>query len=415
MSTAEYESSAGPASERLVTLDVLRGFALLGILIMNIQSFAMIGLAYVNPYAYGDMTGLNGWVWFLSHVFADQKFMSMFSLLFGAGIVLMTGRQEKATGRSAAVHYRRMGVLLLIGLLHAYLIWYGDILVAYALCGMVVYLFRRLRPGTLIVLGVLAIAVHSGINTAARLSLPYWPEDAVTEFNKAMQAHADTTREELEAYRGPYMGQLPSRAIAAVMFQTMMFLTWSFWRAGGLMLIGMALFKLDVLSGRRPPGLYWALVVIGLAVGLPVILLGQRAIAAHNWEPAYLMFTGLEFNYWGSLFVCLAYIGAILLACRRQDWGWLLRPFAAVGQMALTNYLMQSLICTLLFYGHGLGWFGSVERVGQVGIVAAIWLLQLAWSPLWLRHFRFGPAEWVWRALTYGTWPAMRKRADLES
>src|SRR5262249_11213765 len=132
---------AVPQSERIAALDVLRGVAVLGILVMNIQSFAMIGMAYINPNAYGDLTGANFWVWNLSHVFADQKFMTIFSMLFGAGIVLLTSRQEASVGRSAAVHYRRMAILLVFGLIHSYLIWYGDILVAYALCGMVAYLF----------------------------------------------------------------------------------------------------------------------------------------------------------------------------------------------------------------------------------------------------------------------------------
>src|SRR5712692_4927581 len=148
-----------PEPERIASLDVLRGLAVLGILVMNIQSFAMIEAAYSNPTAFGDLKGANYLVWLLSHVLADQKFMTIFSMLFGAGIVLMTGRREQAGRRSAAVHYRRMGVLALFGLLHAYLLWYGDILFSYALCGMVAYLFRRLRPQFLLLWGFLGLLV----------------------------------------------------------------------------------------------------------------------------------------------------------------------------------------------------------------------------------------------------------------
>ena len=123
---------AVPEADRIQSIDVLRGFALLGILVMNIQSFSMIEAAYGNPTAYGSLEGANYWVWLLSHVMADQKFMTIFSMLFGAGIVLMTSRQEETSGRSAAVHYRRMGVLAIFGMLHAYLFWYGDILFGYA-------------------------------------------------------------------------------------------------------------------------------------------------------------------------------------------------------------------------------------------------------------------------------------------
>jgi uncharacterized protein len=174
----------GPVSEpeRIGSLDVLRGFAVLGILGMNIQSFAMIGKAYVNPNTYGDMSGANYWVWLLSHIFFDQKFMTIFSMLFGAGIVLMTQRQEASTGKSAKVHYRRMAILLIFGLIHAYVIWYGDILFTYALCGMVAYLFRRRRPWLLITLGILLIAVHSGFNAGIHWSMQYWPAEALEGF-----------------------------------------------------------------------------------------------------------------------------------------------------------------------------------------------------------------------------------------
>src|SRR5438445_2514093 len=150
---------AVPEADRIQSIDVLRGFALLGILVMNIQSFSMILAAYENPTAYGNLEGANYWVWFFSHVLADQKFMTIFSMLFGAGIVLMTSRQEETTGRSAAVHYRRMGVLALFGMLHAYLFWYGDILFGHALCGMLVYLCRRLRPFALLLIGFFSIAL----------------------------------------------------------------------------------------------------------------------------------------------------------------------------------------------------------------------------------------------------------------
>src|SRR5580698_1598737 len=147
--------------ERIVSIDVLRGFALLGILPMNIQYFSMIAAAYLTPTAYWDLTGANYWVWLLSHVLADQKFMTIFSMLFGAGILLMTSRIEASGKPSAALHYRRMGWLILFGLAHAYLLWSGDILVAYGMCGLLVYLFRKLQPRTLLVLGLLTISVAS--------------------------------------------------------------------------------------------------------------------------------------------------------------------------------------------------------------------------------------------------------------
>jgi uncharacterized protein len=408
LSTAsDATGNAVPERERIVAIDVLRGFALLGILVMNIQSFSMIGSAYVNPMAYGDMTGANYWVWWLGHVFADQKFMSIFSMLFGAGIVLMTNRQEARTGRSAGVHYRRMAILLCIGLLHAYLIWFGDILVAYAICGMIVYLFRRLPPWVLLLLGLVAIAMHSVIYLGISASVPHWPPGELEQFRRDMKPEAADVQKEVAIYRGSWMGQLPHRAKKAFMFETFLFAVWTGWRAGGLMLVGMALFKLGAFAAQWSARSYWAMLVVGLGGGIPVIEYGHRAIVAHNWDPVYALFTGFEFNNWGSVLVSLGYVGAVMLICQRPTWHWLTRPLAAVGQMAFTNYLMQSLICTTIFYGHGFGHFGNFERVGQLAIVIAIWAFQLILSPIWLRYFRFGPAEWLWRTLTYGRIPAM--------
>jgi uncharacterized protein len=144
--------------ERIVSIDVLRGFAVLGILIMNIQSYSMIGAAYMNPWAYGDLTGANYGVWFLSHLLADSKFMTIFSLLFGAGVVLMASRSE-AKGRPAAgVHYRRMIWLIIFGLLHGLVLWYGDILYVYGMCGLGIFLFRRRSPKFLLIFGLLVVS-----------------------------------------------------------------------------------------------------------------------------------------------------------------------------------------------------------------------------------------------------------------
>lgn len=401
---------ADRADRRITPIDVLRGFALLGILVMNIQSFAMIGAAYVNPMAFGDLTGLNYWVWYLSHLFADQKFMSIFSMLFGAGILLMTTRQEGRTGKSATIHYRRMGALLMIGMLHAYLIWYGDILVAYALCGMAAYLFRRLPPRLLLVLGVAALGMHSLIYLGISASMPHWPKEALQQFRDGMSANSAEAAKELAAYRGGWFDQLGARAVTAIFFQTFLFALFTVWRAGGLMLVGMALFKLGVFNASRSARVYWSMVLIGLLGGLPLIMYGHMKVVEHEWDPVYAMFSGLEYNYWGSALVSLGYIGGVMLVCRQTQLARWTMPLAAVGQMALTNYLMQSIICTLFFYGHGFGYFGYLTRGQQLGFVVGVWVFQLVVSPLWLTYFRFGPAEWIWRAMTYGTLPPLLRR-----
>ena len=400
---------AGPVVQtaRIDAIDVLRGFALLGILLMNVQSFAMPQAAYFNPTAYGDLEGANRNVWVAVRMLADQKFMTIFSMLFGAGIVLMAGRAA-ARGDARRVHYRRMGWLLVIGLLHAHLLWSGDVLFLYAVCGMLVYPLRRLSPGRLIAIGVGLLAVASAYSVGSGLSLPYWPEEARTGFATVWQPSPEMIEAELAAMRGGWLDQQPARSAGALAFETFLLITWGVWRAGGLMLIGMALFKREVFSARRSPRYYATLIAVAVAVGLPLQAYGIVLDFARGWS-LWSFFLGLQFNYWPSIAVSLGYVGLVMLACRTEALRGLTRPFAAVGQTALTNYLLQTVLCTTIFYGHGLGWFGSVDRVGQIGVVAFVWAVQLVASPLWLRRFRFGPVEWLWRSLTYGERPALRR------
>ena len=400
----------GPIAEttRIDTIDVLRGVALLGILLMNVQSFAMPQAAYFNPTVYGDLEGANLYVWVAGRMLADQKFMTIFSMLFGAGIVLMAGRAE-ARGDARRVHYRRMGWLLVIGLLHAHLLWPGDILFLYAVCGMLVYPLRRQPPGRLLVLGAGLLAVGSVYSVASGVSFPYWPEDERAAFTVDIwQPPPAAIDAELAAWRGGWLDQQPVRSAGAFEFETSILVAWGIWRAGGLMLIGMALFRYGVFSARRSLHFYAALIAVGVAVGLPIQAYGIALDFAYGW-PVWSFFVGAQFIYWPSIAVSLGYVGVVMLACRREALRCLTRPLAAVGRTALTNYLLQTILCTTIFYGHGLGWFGSVDRVGQIGVVAAVWAVQLVASPLWLRRFRFGPVEWAWRWLTYGVRPPLRR------
>jgi uncharacterized protein len=395
-------NQAGPViqDQRIVSLDVLRGVAVLGILIMNIQAFAMPGAAYMNPSAYGDLEGANHWVWYFSHLFADQKFWTTFSMLFGAGIVLMTSRAEAAGRGSAGIHYRRMGWLLVFGLLHAHLFWYGDILYSYAMCGFVAYLFRKFPPWLLIALGLLAVSVTFGVNLFFGWALAegHMPADGALQWWSPTDAKI---LEELAAYRGGWLDQLPHRMKSAVVFQTFLLLVFFGWRTGGIFLIGMALYKLGVFSGARSRGFYSVLVAIGALVGVPVIMYGAHRNLEAGWDVMYSFYLGGLYNYWASILVALGWVGAVMLLCKSSILGRAKRVLAAVGQMALTNYLMQTIICTTIFYGHGFGRFGHFERTEQILTVLAVLIVQLIWSPIWMSHFRFGPFEWLWRSLTY--------------
>jgi uncharacterized protein len=242
----------------------------------------------------------------------------------------------------------------------------------------------------------------------------FWPPEQLAAFEReAWRPPVDLIASQLAAYRGGWFNELIHRAPLAVWFQTGVFLMWAGWRAGGLMLIGMALFKLGLFDAQRPAWVYRTLLAVGLFIGIPLIVYGIQRNFEAGWDVRYSFFYGTQFNYWASLLVSLGWVGLVMLVCQRSGTAPLIRPLAAVGQMALTNYLLHTLICTTIFYGRGLGLYGEVERVGQIGIVVAVWAFQLTASPLWLRYFRFGPAEWLWRSLTYGKRQPML-RADVQ-
>jgi uncharacterized protein len=387
--------------QRIDSLDVLRGFALLGILAMNIQAFSMISAAYFNPTAYGDLTGANEWVWRITHVLVDMKFMAIFSMLFGAGIVLMTRRAESRGQAVAGVHYRRMAWLIVFGLLHAHLLWYDDVLYWYGMCGLVVFLFRKLRPQWLLVWGLTSLAIGSALMLSGGWSVQTWPQEVLEGFFRDWHPTQELTAQEIAIYQGGWLEQMQHRVPEALEMQTSIFLFWAAWRVSGLMLLGMGLFKLGIFSAQRSRAFYSLLIAVAFLVGVPAILLGIQMNFAADWEGTYSFFFGTQFNYWASIPVSLGWVGLVMLVCKKPNLGRLTRPFAAVGRTAFSNYILQTVVCTTIFYGHGFGLFGQVERVEQIAIVSAVWAFQLVISPVWLRYFLYGPLEWLWRSLTY--------------
>jgi uncharacterized protein len=218
-------------------------------------------------------------------------------------------------------------------------------------------------------------------------------------------------QKELDAYPGGWLDQAAHRSILALVFETIVFVFFISWKAGGLMLVGMGLYKLGVFSARLSTGVYIGLAVLGYGIGLPAIAYGIGENETHGWTMMYSQWgAGMQFNYWGSLFVALGHISVVMLLCKASSLSAITRPLAAVGQMALTNYLMQTIICTTIFYGHGFGLYGSVDRPVMMAVVAGVWAVQLIWSPLWMARFRFGPFEWLWRTLTYWKLQPIRRR-----
>ncbi len=393
----------------MVALDVLRGIAVLGILTVNMQGFARVPSAYMNPTS-GAEPGAGLALWSAIHLLADTKFLSIFSMLFGAGMVIV-GDRSAAGGSRAAFHYRRQLWLLVIGLVHAYLIWHGDILVVYALCGLILYRCRTLSPGTLLWVGALLVAIVVPLWAGLGWSLPLWSQAERSALAAEWAPPPGVLASQIEAFRGGWSNQLPLRAAQALELQTAGALGALFWRSGGMMLLGMGLYKLGVLSGNRPRSFYRRMAVVGLAAGLPVCAVGVAYNIHADFSLERSMFFGPLFNYVGSVGVCLGYVALAMLLVKGAAGVWFADRLAAVGRMALTNYIGQSVLATWIFYGHGLGLFERVGPPGQMAVVAGIWALQLGWSPWWLARFRFGPLEWLWRSLSYRRWQPMRYAA----
>jgi len=396
-------------SKRIVSLDILRGVAVLGILIMNIQSFSMPQAAYINPTAFGDLSGLNKWIWILSHILASQKFMSIFSILFGAGVLIFTENAMAKGKNSALLHYRRMAWLMVFGLLHGYLLWYGDILFTYSLCGMLLFVFRGLPPRKLIWIGFGFFLVPMVLDTLFAFSMSYWPEESLRSTMQTWSPDTATLQHYLTVYGGSWMEQMELRVPGYLFLQTGLFFMQTFWRVMSMMLLGMALFKWKMLSAGLSRLIFLRLTLAGLLLGFFLSATGVVLNFRMQWSMEFSMFLGKQFNYVGSVLTALGYVGLVMLICKSLSFRRFKNTFSAVGRMAFSNYILMTLICTLLFYGHGLGLFGSMERKVQVLIVVGIWLVIIIISSLWLRSFRFGPLESLWRSLTYGKWQPLRK------
>ncbi len=393
-----YDVPTTPKSaERIVAIDVLRGVAMLGIPVMNIQSFAMPVSAYSYPWSWGDMSGINGAVFYLSYVIASGKFISIFAMLFGAGILL----QQERIGNdslSAQIHFRRMFVLLAFGMAHAYLLWYGDILFSYAVIGMVVFAFRS-RP-------IRELAAVAFTFFVAGLAMNLLIGAGEYAFGSGTDNELNPNRinqlAEVAAYRGSWRAQFNQRFPVAIISQTNIFFTYCLPFVSALMLGGMALMKSGFFNGTWPRKRYFILAIAGTLLGWSLAALNLWIDWLTGRQPTLSVELLAHLNTVAMVPTALGYSSAVILLVHSRLAAYL-GPLAAVGRTALSCYLLETILSTFLFYGFGLGWFGSVDRLGQIGIVPILWIVILLFASLWRRFFRFGPAEWVWRAMTYGT------------
>lgn len=392
---------------RFESLDVLRGFAVLGIFAINIWYFALPSVFFSNPTALGPLEGTDRIVWIVTYVFIAFKFITLFSGLFGAGITLMAERS------SPGLHTRRMLILLASGLIHAYLIWPGDILFTYAVCGLLAVGMRRWSPVSLTITGAILVTIGFAITYLLIGSMSFMTPEQLAEQESMMWRPPMELIDEATLARqtGGFWEQVQINAGEAIFFQTFLLLMQSLWRTLGVMALGMAFMKWGILTGERSIRFYTIMAVLGFGLGMPLVGASVAHRIMTDWAMLPTMLTAESLNYWGSLPMAAGYMGLIMLLVKSGAFEAVRRVLAAAGRMAFTNYIMQSVITVTIMYGYGFGLFGtfSVSELG--GIVLAVWGVQLLWSVLWLRAFQFGPLEWLWRSLTYGTFAPMRRQA----
>ena len=417
-------------ASRIESLDVLRGFALLGILLLNIVGFGMYSAAYSSPGF--DLLGgssLDLGVWVSVELLAEGAMRCLFSMLFGAGVLLFTTGEY---GKTGALHYKRTFWLLAFGLFDAYvLLWNGDILVTYGLAGAVLYLVRNVSASRLLTVAIVFIVFMSLFYAATRFGLgqayqaaqtlaaatdPASVSEGVKEtaaiwHSFAADWGAGGGGTELEyALRGD--GYATAFWWNADKSNEMLFFVLPlilFWDAMAMMLLGMALYKYGILQGDRAPVFYLKLMLAGFSVGLLVNGFEVSNAISNDFD-MFSTFAQIQPTYHiGRLGMACGYMGLLLLVVQKGIWPMLRRRLAAVGRMALTNYLSHSIICMFVFTGAGLALVGSFSRAQLYIVVFAIWVFQLFFSQWWLERYRFGPLEWLWRALTYGERPTNRR------
>ena len=424
-------------SARIASLDILRGVALLGVLLLNILGFGMASAGYFHPLVgLGKNPELNYAVWGIMNLFFEGSMRGLFSLLFGAGIVLFATGFGTRSGKEkgAFLHYKRTFFLLLFGMFDSFvLLWTGDILILYAMAGALLYPLRNARPKTLLILSatvllctsilfaVSGVFVEEGRDAAARIdadpSAEHSPEERElaalwTGSENQFTYNESAIEEELDIRRGSYIeiaDYSAKKVIDSLLFFTPVYMLWD---CVGMMLLGMGLYRMGVLSAQRSKKNYLQLAMGGFALGLAVN--GFELFRAIDSDFDAIVVSGyFQGTYQlGRVAMSIGWLGLIMLFCQGEIWSGLKNRLAAVGRMALSNYLLHSLICLVLFTGAGFGLIGVFERWELYVIVLLIWMVQLALSPWWLKRYSFGPAEWLWRSLTYGSMQKWRIKDD---
>lgn len=395
---------------RHITMDALRGFAVMGILWMNITAFGFPEMAYISPIIGTPGSPLDIASWTLSFIFFDGKMRAIFSLLFGASMMLVIERAA-ATGQSPThIHFSRMFWLAIFGLCHFFLLWWGDILFLYAVSGAVVYLFHDWSSERLIKTGVLAYIIATiiliiGLGSLLYLQIeaaqPNASQDILADFAEMIDdlgISAQSLAQETALYRGSFWHLITDKLThqASTPFENLIL---GPLETIPLMMIGMGLYKSGFLLGQTDPLLYRRLGIWGTAIGTLFFMAMALLAACKNFDIVLIMNITQAWTALPRLMMAVGYVSLLILLIQHFGHHPMLHRVAAAGRMAFSNYLGTSLIMTFIFYGWGLGLFGTVGRAQMVLLVLSTWIIMLLWSKPWLMRYRYGPLEWLWRSL----------------
>jgi uncharacterized protein len=419
-------------SDRIQSLDIMRGIVLLGILLMNINGMAL-AYAYGNPTVSGGAQGWDLYTYITTNMLFEGTMRSLFSLLFGVGMFILLDRlDKKSAGMEAAnIYFRRLTWLLVFGLIHGYLLlWTGEILYNYALMGFLVFSFRKMAPTKLILVSVVLISLGTLWQFSSHEDAKELVENVATAEKYKMEGKELTPElkkatEEwtaMEAKKSPEAVEEYTTNMRKGYFEIVSFLApqnrhynendpyrYDVWDVLSMMLIGIALFKWNILSAEKSFTFYGILALLGYGIGLTINYYETNLILKNNFS--FLAYSQSFLTYYiGKTTLAMGHVALIMLFCKAHILKWLKKSLAAVGKMALTNYVMHSVFAIFIFTGVGFGLFGTFQRHELLYIVFAIWIFQLIASPIWLHYFQFGLLEWLWRNLSYQKRHPLRKK-----
>ncbi len=391
--------------ERLDYLDILRGLAVLAIFVVNIKAMFAPFSYYSNAALWPGEFDMS--VAALQAFIIEDKWRTIFTALFGAGLALIAERSAARNAGSLSLLSRRLFFLAIFGLIHLLCIWSGDILFAYAVSGFLAMWFRRAAAKTLIRWSIGCLAVAVIWNTAFSIGPAVIPEVRAEIEPVLWGTDPEFLQESVDKMLGGVGDQLGYRFTSAREYILFYMLAGGFWLTTlGIMLGGMWGYRTGFLTGAASSRTYRRAAVIGLGSAFAMDAIRWTVISAADWDFAAFSYVQI-LNQLDGFAGAIGYAGLVGWLVRS---GWTSKAVAATGRMAFTNYIACSLIGTTLANGHGFGLFGSLTNLQLMLIVFAVWAAILIWSPLWLTRFRFGPLEWLWRSLTYGKLQPFRRR-----